>query len=436
VITNSKATRLALGSAALACVSALTLTACASDGGASGSSEFTYLSSNQNTTISGTIEALSSTGCVDAAEAAPLSADEIDGTTFDQQLQILASQDALSSMSMAPGTPSIMKELIDADKVLNLSEVMEELEISDAILPAAEATLKALYDSEDLYAVPTEYNIEGFWYNKELLDQAGADVPTTWDELVDAAAALDSAGIQPFVSAGAGNDGWAVSRLIGNYIMRDLGADALQKVADGEAKLTDPEYVAGAEAVAELGSAGYFGAAPGSLDYNAAMSQFLTGGGAFFYMGSWAVSNFNDTEQNQIGVDNIGYFAFPEVEGGEGSINEVPANAGQPAMFTTGGYDDDAKAWVKCILEGYGNTALGEFGQVTGFRVTETPADQSELTTLVQEKIEEAESSVLWFEAKFSAEATTVSQSNAGSVAAGSTSGADFMDRVQAALDK
>ena len=54
---------------------------------------------------------------------------------------------------------------------------------------------------------------------------------------------LKAAGVQPFSAAG--KDGWPVTRLVGNYIFRDLGPDALQKVADGEAKLTDPEYVDG-----------------------------------------------------------------------------------------------------------------------------------------------------------------------------------------------
>ena len=109
----------------------------------------------------------------------------------------------------------------------------------------------------------------------------------TWDDLVAAAATLHAAGVQPF--AAAGKDGWPVTRLVGDYIVRDLGPDALQKVADGDAKLTDPEYVAAADAVAELGKAGYFGEAVGSVDYNAAMNQFLTGGAALFYMGSWAL---------------------------------------------------------------------------------------------------------------------------------------------------
>ncbi|MDN4471718.1 ABC transporter substrate-binding protein [Demequina zhanjiangensis] len=438
--------RATLAAIALTGVGALTLAACSSGGdtdtsssgseGSGGSeattsTEFTYLGQTQNSTIVNTLTSLESGACSAAADGTPLVPDAIDGTTWDQQLQVLAGSDALSNMSMAAGTPSLMQDFIDAGLVLNLSEAFDELGVDGAVLPAAEATLKQLYQTDDLYALPTEYNIEGFWYNMDLFDQAGVEPPTTWSELEDAAAALDAAGIQPFIAAG--SDGWPVTRLVGNYILRDLGADALQMVADGEASLTDPEYVAGADAVAALGDAGYFGPAAGSIDYNTAMNQFLTGGGAMFYMGSWALGNFNDPEQNQIGAENIGYFAFPEVEGGAGSISETPANAGIPVMFTTANYTDDIGEWVKCVAENYGNVALAESGQVTGFTVTETPADQSALTTMVQDEIASATGSVLWFEAAFTSEGTTVSQTNGGGLATGALSGAEFMELVQAA---
>ncbi|ROR65199.1 ABC transporter substrate-binding protein [Agrococcus jenensis] len=418
---------------------ALTLTACSGGGTPSGTEassgsdgDFTYLGQTQNTVISSTLESLAADACSAAEETAPLSVDAIDGTTWDQQLQVLAGNNALSDVSMAGGTPALMQEFIDAGLVVNLSEELEELGVSDRILPAAASTIQALYDSEDIYSLPTELNIEGFWYNTELLEQAGVtEPPQTWDELAAAAEALQAAGIQPFIAAG--QDGWPITRLVGNYIFRSLGADALQRVVDGEASLTDPEYVAAAEAVAALGAEGYFGDAAGSIDYNTAMNQFLTGGGAFFYMGSWALGNFNDPEQNQIGVENIGFAPFPAVEGGEGSIDEVPANVGIPVMFTTSGWDDGSAAWLECIAQHYGDAALSESGQVTGFVVDEVPAEQSELTTLVQDVITEAPSSVLWFEAAFTPEGTSVSQTNGGGLATGSLSGQEFMELVQAA---
>nr|WP_243845322.1 extracellular solute-binding protein [Microbacterium halimionae] len=357
--------------------------------------------------------------------------DAIDGTTWDQQLQLLAGQGALSNMSMAAGTPSLMEQFIEAGQVVNLSDKLSELGVDSSVLPAAESTIKALYDSEDLWSLPTEFNIEGFWYNKQLLDDNDVDVPTTWGELADAAATLQAADVQPFVAAG--QDGWPITRLVGDYILRDLGPDALKKVADGKASLTDPEYVVAADAVAEFGSAGYFGPAAGSIDYNTSMNQFLTGSGAFFYMGSWALGNFNDAEQNKIGLDNIGFAPFPEVEGGAGSIDQIPANVGIPVMFTTENYDETTDAWVECVVENYGDTALNDFGQVTGFVVDNPPADQPALTTLVQEVIADAPSSILWFEAAFSPEGTSVSQSNGGGLATGSLSGQEFMELVQAA---
>jgi len=306
--------------AALIGVGALVLAGCSGSGGEeSASGEFTYLGQTENTTIINTLETLAGDACEAENEAAPLTPDNIAGTQWDQQLQLLASQDALSNMDMAAGTPSLMKEFIEAGQVLNLTDALDDLGVSDKILPAAQSTIEALYGNGDLYALPTEFNIEGFWYNKQLLEDNGVEVPETWDDLVGAAATLDAGGVQPFSAAG--KDGWPVTRLVGDYIVRDLGPDALQKVADGDAKLTDPEYVAAADAVAELGAAGYFGDAIGSVDYNAAMNTFLTGGAAFFYMGSWALANFNDAEQNQIGADNIGFAPFPEVEGGAGSID-------------------------------------------------------------------------------------------------------------------
>src|SRR5690606_27607022 len=107
------------------------------------------------------------------------------GTQWDQQLQLLASQDALSDISMAAGTPSLMQQFIDAGQVLNLSDALEDLGATDAILPAAQSTIESLYGAGSLYALPTEFNIEGFWYNKEILSDNGIDVPGDWDALVD-----------------------------------------------------------------------------------------------------------------------------------------------------------------------------------------------------------------------------------------------------------
>lgn len=436
--TASRRVRRLVPALALLGAGALALSACGGGGDASesGSSdgEFTYLGQTENTTIITTLETLAENQCKAAADTAPLTSDDISGTQWDQQLQLLASQDALSDIQMAAGTPALMQEFISGGKVLNLSEALEDLGVADRLLPAAESTVKALYGDGSLYSLPTEFNIEGFWYNKQILADNGIEEPETWDDLTAAAATLESAGVQPF--AAAGKDGWPITRLVGDYIMRDLGPDALKKVADGDAKLTDPEYVAAADAVAELGKSGYFGDAVGSIDYNASLNLFLTGQTAFYYMGSWIIGNFNDPEQNQIGDDNIGFARFPAVEGGAGSIDQVPANVGIPVMLSEKNYDEDSAAWLECIAEGYGETALTDSGVISGFVVDNPPADLPATTQIVQEQIANAPSSVLWFEALFTPKATGISQNNGAGLANGTLSGQEFMELVQAANDE
>lgn len=442
ITTNRRFRRLASASALLA-AGALALTACsgggssAASGGSSDSSSlpkssgpFTYYGQTENTTNVNTIKLLASGQCAAANKTAPLKTDSSAGASYDQKLQLLVGQNSLSNLSMASGTPSLMKQFIQANQVKDVTAELTRLGVGDEILPAAASVAKQLHGQKDVYVLPNEFNIEGIWYNKSLLEKNGVEVPKTWDELVAATEKLQAAGVQPM--AADGKDGWPITRLVGNYIARSLGADALQKVADGKAKLTDPDYVKAADAVAALGKAGAFGKGVASTDYNGAMNQFLTGKAAMFYMGSWALANFNDEKQNKVGADNIGFMQFPAVSGGAGSADETPANLGVPLMVATKGYNQGTAAWLKCIAQNYGDTVLDKFGVISGFKLHEThklPA----LTQGVQDTIQKTSKTVLRFEALLSSKATTVSQSNGGGLANGSLSGADFMQKVQAA---
>ena len=65
----------------------------------------------------------------------------------------------------------------------------------------------------------------------------------------------------------------------------------MNRIKTGQAKLTDPAYVAAAQKVADLGSKGYFGKGVASLDYGPAEDLFLQGKAAMFYMGSWVLGD-------------------------------------------------------------------------------------------------------------------------------------------------
>ncbi|WP_034609580.1 ABC transporter substrate-binding protein [Cellulomonas sp. URHD0024] len=418
---------------------AFLLSACSGSGGDSPSEtggpskDFSYLSFSENTSIKDTLTALSTGECSDANAVAKLKVDNQPQASFDQALQLRAGQTDLTSLFASGNSPQVAKDIESSGVLVDVGAELKAAGLDDAIIPAAKSTVESLYDGK-VYVLPTEFNVEGIWYNKKLFADNGIEVPGTWDDLVAAADKLYSAGVQPFSADG--TDGWPITRLVGNYIYRSLGADALSDVADGKAKLTDTAYVEAASKVAALGAKGYFGEAVGSIDYTTAVNQFLSGKAGMFYMGSWVLGNFNDPTANQIGNENIGFMPFPAVTGGKGSADELAANVGVPLAMSKFRYDDGAKQWLQCIAKNFGTQSLKDQGVITGFKVDGDVGDVPPLTQTVQDKINETTKTVLWFEALFPPKASTTSQTNAASLVTGGISPEDFMSKIQADLDQ
>ena len=352
-----------------------------------------------------------------------------DQASLNQKIQLLAGQGALPVLYNTPPA-DLLAQLAKNGEVLDIESTFNQLGVTQELVPAAVTLLKKVYNGK-LSALPFELNIEGFWYNKQIFAQNGLQPPQTWDELVQIAASLQQKGIQPF--AASGKQGWPLTRLVGNYIFRSLGPDALQSVQSGQAKLTDTAYVAAAQAVANLGKQGYFGKGVATLDYMPAVDLFLQGTAAMLYMGSWELRDFNSPTVNKIGASNIGFFPFPNVTGGVGNSGQTPMNAGQPTSVNKAKYNADVGKWLAYMAQNYGDVALQKEGAVTGFAVHHPPANLDTLTSLVIAQIKQVTQPVLWFEALFSTKAQNISQQNAALLVTNAMSGSDFMASIQQA---
>ncbi|HEX6288794.1 MAG TPA: extracellular solute-binding protein [Herpetosiphonaceae bacterium] len=355
-------------------------------------------------------------------------------TDLIQRVQLLAGSNNLPTMfAYESGAPLL--PLIEAKKVLDVEKTFTELGIFDQLNPATVALLKSLVNDQGLYAIPVELNIEGFWYNKKLFADNGLQEPKTWDELLQVAEALHAKGIQPFSASG--QQGWPLTRLINGYAIRKYGPDVMERVAQGELKLTDPGFIEAAKIVQDMGTKGYFGEGVATIDYDTAVDQFLQGTAAMLYMGSWELRTFNDPARNQIGAENVGLFNIPTVDGGAGTADAWSMNAGLTRSFSQAAYDANPQAvgdWIKGVFSQYGQQAA-DAGLVTGFTVANPPTNQPELTKMVVQQIAGAKTGVLWFEARFDPEATTLSQTNAALLATGDMTPEQFMTDLQQALD-
>jgi raffinose/stachyose/melibiose transport system substrate-binding protein len=420
----------AAAATAVVAVVASTLAATALGGtGAKPAAKVEYLSITQNTVWAELLRSMTKT-YTKQAPGSTFKDTKIPQEQLNQKIQLLAGQNALPMLYNTPAVDAV-SQMQKAGEVLDIGKEFKKLGVSKALVPAASSILRKIYGPK-LAALPLEFNIEGVWYNKKIFKANGISVPTSWSQLVSAAAKLKAKGVQPFAASGV--QGWPLTRLIGDLIFSQLGGDALAKVKSGKAKLTDAAYVAAAQKVADLGDKGYFGEGVASLDYGPAEDLFLQGKAAMFYMGSWILGELNDSSKNKIGLSNVGFFPFPKATGGKGPATLIPMNAGQPTSINPKKLNPANEQWLKYVAQNYGDVAMKQKGQITGFKVHKFPKNLSPATKMVVKQLATAKSPVLWFEALFSAKATTVSQQNAAPLVTGQMSAKDFMNTVQQAI--
>ncbi|WP_163581451.1 ABC transporter substrate-binding protein [Gracilibacillus saliphilus] len=378
----------------------------------------------------------------DVQEAKLLSDYDAERPDTDLQIETIEQNNILQQISLLAASndlPELFKyesnqlgDLIDNGSVLNVEEAFNELGIEDQLNPAAVDLLKQLSGDRGLYALPVELNIEGFWYNKEIFDEQGLEVPETWDELLAASETLLAAGVQPF--AVAGKERWPITRLINGYIIRYYGANAMEDVSNGDLSITDEGFVEAVTTIQDMGQAGYFGQGVNTIDGDTALDTFLQGQAAIYYSGSWDVANFNNEERNQIGIDNIGLFNVPLVEGGEGKLSDWSMNAGLTLSISAEKYDEQMAEWVKEAFTGYGERAMEEMGMVSGFTVENMPEEISPLTELTLETIDKAENAALWFEGRFNADQKLVAEQNAQLLVNGDMTPEEYLESLDAEL--
>ncbi|MGW7819737.1 extracellular solute-binding protein [Streptomyces puniciscabiei] len=220
----------------------------------------------------------------------------------------------------------VLKQQVDAGLVEDLTDRTKPW--ADGLLSVA----KQPYLIDDkLYGIPFDIGMIGFWYNKALFKRAGISTPpTTWSGFLDAVKKLKSAGITPLALAG--KESWTGMYYWAYLAMRTAGVDALQK-ADEKKDFTDAGFVQAGQHLKDLVDLqpfqkGFLGAA-----YSSPTGQAATvgnGKAAMELMGQWAPVVEADAGKG-LGA-NLGFFPFPEVEGGAGKITEVFGGGGGHAL--------------------------------------------------------------------------------------------------------
>lgn len=197
----------------------------------------------------------------------------------------------------------------------------------DDAVPALQDFAPLALDGERLrsdgqiYAVPFASQTLVVFYNEDIFEELNLDLPTTWDEFLSTAEALQQAGYIPIANGTA--TGWTNEILMGTLAPSFYGADFFDEVVTGETTFEDPRFVGALEKLLELRP--YLAPQYQGVDYATSQNLFVNELAGMFIGGSFEIANFRNMNPDL----NFNVMAPPSAEADEPQL---------VSWFLDGGY--------------------------------------------------------------------------------------------------
>lgn len=211
-----------------------------------------------------------------------------------------------------------------------------------------------------LSCVTEQPQVGGVYYNQDLFEQAGVDVPTTWDEFLTVCQTLKDNGIQPVAL-----DSAYAAFFYGYHLSRYIGEDAIAEMADNGGWSANPSVAQAAQDMIDFVKAGYL-AEGAPAEYPASQNAMgLDGDVAMVVLANYVTAEVN----NNTGADlNWGVFNYPSVEGGIDATGVAYAGANSIAVTN---YCENQQAAFDLAMF----IVTGEYDQKMADTANQMPAD-------------------------------------------------------------
>ena len=208
---------------------------------------------------------------------------------------------------------------LDSDMLMDISDFDGLDDIKEAYLETDKEMEYVPMDG--VYAMPYMANASGVLYNKDMFEEHGWTIPTTWDEFTALCERIEAEGIQPLYFGF--KDSWTCLAPW-NAIVADLApSDVCSEVNKGNTTFTDNYREVAEKEKALLAYAQDNSAAYG---YNDACTAFAKGESAMFVIGSYAVPQIKSVNPDM----NIDSFVFPASNNAEENV----LNSGNDLQFS------------------------------------------------------------------------------------------------------
>lgn len=191
--------------------------------------------------------------------------------------------------------------LAKAGLALDLSEYREQYNWDDRFHDWA--LEKTVYDGK-LYGIANELEMLGVYYNKEMFEEAGIEIPQTYDEFLDVCQVFKDKGITPVIMDD--KEQWPGFHYESIWLNSFVGADKVKQAVNGEIPWTSEGFGEALDELYRLFAEGYASAKPLSLAYEDANKAFYAGEGAMRITGTWQVAAYVQNME-----ENVGFFYLP-----------------------------------------------------------------------------------------------------------------------------
>lgn len=183
--------------------------------------------------------------------------------------------------------PTDVAEFAKAGRVLALDDYAEQYGWGDLFY---EWAYNSCYYDEKLYSLPTCFEGMMMYYNTDVFEANGWEIPTTLDELVALMPVIKEAGIIP-ISFGNSDYQGAVDWLYSTFTSCYAGPDAVKAAMEGTGSFTDQPIVDSLQMMVDWWKEGWIGDNASMTITNQDMVAFFAEGRAAMMIdGTWVAS--------------------------------------------------------------------------------------------------------------------------------------------------
>lgn len=277
-----------------------------------------------------------------------------------------------------------MRPFAESGRLYDLSEdIASYPDWSEKMSPEA---MKATTFEGGVYGLPLEQAVEVVYYNKAVFAENGLEIPETYDDFLNIIDVLKEAGITPMTVPN--NQPWVGTIPYMMIFDRIAGLEKYESnIMRGEGSWTDEPFIEAGNMLKDLIDRGAFDENVNSIGTKEGEIKLAEGQAGMYANGSWSVPKLIE-----LMGDNVGFFQFPNIEGGKGNSNNwlvLPNSA--LSVNANSEHPEEAIEFLKFVFSQERQLEFAKKGYLTAYKTETQAGDVPQLNQEILNALKESE---------------------------------------------